>query len=99
MSSPSVSNWQYGSPENELCLKGGSEKRSRISLASCCKDFSVLTQIRNDIQMAAFQNVFKRVDCGEYSAHRTGSPVCGPSRARYLIRIFFAEFSSRSMMS
>src|SRR5215469_7508499 len=52
MSSPNISNWQYDSPENELCLKGGSEKRSRISVASCCKDFSVLTQIRNDIRMA-----------------------------------------------
>src|SRR5260370_41277450 len=30
-------------------------------------------------------------------AHRTGSPVCGSSRAKYRWRIFTAEFSSRSM--
>src|SRR5450755_3773343 len=37
------------------------------------------------------------VDCGEYSAHRTGSPVCGPSRARYRLRMLTALFSSRSI--
>src|SRR5215467_9643645 len=54
ISRPNISNWQYDVPETELWLNDGSANRSRISLASCSRDFSVLIQIWNDISITPF---------------------------------------------
>ena len=49
---------------------------------------------RTHVKTSALQNVFKRVDCGEHSAHRMGSPMCGLSQAKNQVWWFlFLAFS------
>src|SRR5712692_10409307 len=77
-------------PSNQCCLPVAMRQATPSPAAH-------LVNLVNFAFIAAFQNVFKQVDCGEHSAHRTGSPVCGPSRARNRSLMLTALFSSRSI--